>query len=116
MQVETPVKGMSELNLSSPVPTSPFGRDKVPPPDSPYIRVQRAGTGIEPHKPLKEREQEMFNMEVAKCVDEATNPDPEYVPFLPLLPKTSSRLNCISPGTVCTLRSLHAHPAGSRSS
>lgn len=105
MHVETPVKGMAELKINSPVPESPyrgnlFGRSPVPP-DSPYVRMNRGSTSLDFKTSLQERERVHFSQEVAKCV-EATL-DPEYLPFLPLLPKTSSRLNCISPQTVADL-------------
>jgi hypothetical protein len=103
MQVETPVKSMAELKITSPVPESPyrstlFGRSPDPVPDSPYVRVNRGASSIDFKATLQERERAQFSHDVAKCV-EATL-DPEYLPFLPLLPKTSSRLNCISPQTV----------------
>eukprot|EP01127_Copromyxa_protea_P006960 TRINITY_DN16893_c0_g1_i1.p1 TRINITY_DN16893_c0_g1~~TRINITY_DN16893_c0_g1_i1.p1 ORF type:complete len:447 (-),score=92.89 TRINITY_DN16893_c0_g1_i1:95-1435(-) len=98
MQIETPVKGMAGMMLS-PMPVSPYC-SKVGQ-QSPYARTARCSSSFE--KKLQERETEKFNQTLAKCVEATGIPDSDYVPYLEVLPNTSSRLNCISAETVAAL-------------
>eukprot|EP01127_Copromyxa_protea_P014573 TRINITY_DN4095_c0_g1_i2.p1 TRINITY_DN4095_c0_g1~~TRINITY_DN4095_c0_g1_i2.p1 ORF type:complete len:294 (-),score=58.37 TRINITY_DN4095_c0_g1_i2:801-1682(-) len=117
MKIETPVKGMADMRLTSPprsfsfnsslsspysrtVTNSGFSHSRALP--IPYPQTARSSSSLT-EASLREREAEKIHQTLVKCVEATSIPDSDFEPFLPVLPNTSSRLNCISVETVVDL-------------